>query len=103
MYCVAKINNVISCAVHAQRIKVFVFAHANNRVSNGSRLMLKTLVMGVVWTCSLTFYINYVMILDNRGIKHDFPFINIRKVPREVFKTEGEVQFNSRLHLVVIK
>ena len=30
------------------------------------------------------------MILDNRGIKHDFPFINIRKVPREVFKTEGE-------------
>ena len=26
----------------------------------------------------------------NRGIKHDFPFINIRKVPREVLKTEGE-------------
>ena len=26
---------------------------------------------------------------DNRGIKHDFPFINIRKVPREVLKTEG--------------
>ena len=25
----------------------------------------------------------------NRGIKHDFPFINIRKVPREVLKTEG--------------
>ena len=24
-----------------------------------------------------------------RGIKHDFPFVNIRKVPREVFKTEG--------------
>ena len=24
------------------------------------------------------------------GIKHDFPFINIRKVPREVMKTEGE-------------
>ena len=24
------------------------------------------------------------------GIKHDFPFINIRKVPREVLKTEGE-------------
>ena len=22
------------------------------------------------------------------GIKHDFPFINIRKVPREVLKTE---------------
>ena len=25
-----------------------------------------------------------------RGIKHDFPFINIRKVPREVLKTEDE-------------
>ena len=25
----------------------------------------------------------------NRGIKHDFPFINIRKVPREVLKSEG--------------
>ena len=24
------------------------------------------------------------------GIKHDFPLINIRKVPREVLKTEGE-------------
>ena len=28
--------------------------------------------------------------LYNRGIKHDFSFINIRKVPREVLKTEGE-------------
>ena len=26
----------------------------------------------------------------NRRIKNDFPFINIRKVPREVLKTEGE-------------
>ena len=26
------------------------------------------------------------------GIKHDFPFINIRKVPREVLKTEGEAK-----------
>ena len=25
----------------------------------------------------------------DRGIKHDFPFINIRKVPREVLKTSG--------------
>ena len=25
-----------------------------------------------------------------RGIKHDFPFMNIRKVPREVLNTEGE-------------
>ena len=28
----------------------------------------------------------------NRRIKHDFPFINMRKVPREVLKTEGEVR-----------
>ena len=28
----------------------------------------------------------------NRGIKHDLPFINIRKVPREVLKTEGEAR-----------
>ena len=25
--------------------------------------------------------------LLNRGVKHGFPFINIRKVPREVFST----------------
>ena len=30
--------------------------------------------------------------LINRGIKHDFPIINIRKVPREVLKTEGEAR-----------
>ena len=28
----------------------------------------------------------------NRGIKNDFPFINICKVPREVLKTEGEAR-----------
>ena len=27
-----------------------------------------------------------------RGIKLDFPFINIRKIPREVLKTEGEAR-----------
>ena len=27
-----------------------------------------------------------------RGIKHDFPFINTCKVPREVLKTEGEAR-----------
>ena len=26
----------------------------------------------------------------NRGIKHDFLFINIRKVPKELLKTEGD-------------
>ena len=30
--------------------------------------------------------------INIRGIKHDFPFINICKVPREVLKTEGEAQ-----------
>ena len=29
---------------------------------------------------------------DNRGIKNDFLFINNRKVPREVLKTEGEAR-----------
>ena len=28
----------------------------------------------------------------NRGIKHDFPFIYIRKMLREVLKTEGEAR-----------
>ena len=32
------------------------------------------------------------IMIVNRGIKHDFPFINIRKVPREVLKTEGEAR-----------
>ena len=32
-----------------------------------------------------------------RGIKQDFPFINIRKVPREVLKTEGETRGTLRM------
>ena len=28
----------------------------------------------------------------NKGIKHDFPFINIRKVLREELKTEGKAR-----------
>ena len=31
-------------------------------------------------------------LLTNIGIKHDFPFINIRKVPREALKTKGEAR-----------
>ena len=27
-----------------------------------------------------------------RGIKHDFPFISIRKVPREMLKTKGKAR-----------
>ena len=34
------------------------------------------------------------------GIKHDFPFINIRKVLREGLKTEGEA-LNLRLYSVI--
>ena len=37
------------------------------------------------------YYISIRRIFIIIGIKHDFPFINIRKVPREVLKTEGEV------------
>ena len=32
--------------------------------------------------------------VSNRGIKHDFPFINICKVLREVLKTEGVANVN---------
>ena len=31
-------------------------------------------------------------LLYNIGIKHNFPFINIRKVPREVLKIEGKAR-----------
>ena len=44
---------------------------------------------------SLNFFINDAFLKQgdfNRGIKHDFPFINIR--PWEVLKTEGETVFN---------
>ena len=34
----------------------------------------------------------FVQVNFNRGIKHDFPFINIRKVPRVVLKTEDEAR-----------
>ena len=34
----------------------------------------------------------FLRIVFNRGIKHDFPFINIRNIPREVLKTEGEAR-----------
>ena len=36
---------------------------------------------------------------NNRRIKHDFPFNNIRKVPREVLKTEGEAQGTLRMFM----
>ena len=42
-----------------------------------------------IYTFSAPLYNVYIE-SANRGIKHDFPFINIRKVPREVLKTEGE-------------
>ena len=34
-------------------------------------------------------FFNLFKVSSTIGIKHDFPFINIRKVPREVLKTEG--------------
>ena len=34
---------------------------------------------------------------SNIGIKHDFSFINIRKVPRAVLKTEGVARGFQRL------
>ena len=40
----------------------------------------------------VNFWGRMLEINNARGIKHDFPFINICKVPREVLKTEGEAQ-----------
>ena len=37
--------------------------------------------------CYKVLIVNYVF---NIGIKHDFPFINMHKVPREALKTEGK-------------
>ena len=37
-----------------------------------------------------------VIKVRNRGIKHDFTFINICKVPREVLKTKGEGSVENR-------
>ena len=34
----------------------------------------------------------HAWVLHIRGIKHEFPFISICKVPREVLKTEGEAE-----------
>ena len=42
------------------------------------------------YPCSRQFY--YIKVGCHRGIKHDFPFINICKVPREVLKTEGDAR-----------
>ena len=44
----------------------------------------------VVWPV-LVIVLLYASVII-RGIKHDFPFINIRKVPREVLNTEGVAQ-----------
>ena len=59
----AKTKALISFAVTAKLICVFVFAYANIRFSH---------------------------VAAHIGIKHVFPCINIRRVPREVLKTEGE-------------
>ena len=41
---------------------------------------------------NLNFFSLVYFFFKNRGIKHDFLFINIRMVPREVLKTEGEAR-----------
>ena len=46
-----------------------------------------------VWRCFRDDCLDFTFLFRiNRGIKHDFPFVNIRKVPREVLKTEGEAR-----------
>ena len=41
----------------------------------------------LLFSDSVHHQISYFGFTANRGIKHDFPFINIRKVPRAVLKT----------------
>ena len=41
--------------------------------------------MGILW-------LRAIPSASNRGIKLDFPFVNICKVPREVLKTEGKAR-----------
>ena len=43
-----------------------------------------------------------LQIRKHGGIKHNFPFITIRKVPRELLKTEGEVFNTSRGTLQIL-
>ena len=57
-----------------------------------NRVINYLLNLFILYFCSL-FTIHYkIRPLFTRGIKHDFPFINICKVPREVLKTEGEAR-----------
>ena len=54
--------------------------------------------LAIFYSCTAQFVLDLVgnpedrFSHDIRGIKHDFPFINIRKVPREVLKIEGEAR-----------
>ena len=59
-----------------------------------SESLLGAQVILLVLSCSGSYSICSCYCICNIGIKHDFPFINIRKVPREVLKTEG---FNTSL------
>ena len=66
--------------------------------SHRSNLTLKCVSLNVYLRPKLTLHFSELNILVlikhfkyfSRGIKHNFLFINIRKVPREVLNTEGE-------------
>ena len=46
----------------------------------------------------LIFFCSLIKINANKGIKHDFPFIKIRKVPREVWKPRAlQMLMNDRI------
>ena len=60
-----------------------------------SKFEKKSTVLGVLELSQMKMnleimYMNFLCL--NRGIKHDFPFINICKIPREMLKTEGEAR-----------
>ena len=59
-----------------------------DRFSHNEAQLLLTMSKQYFCCGFLFIVINSISVI--RGIKHDFPFINIPKVPREVLKTEGE-------------
>ena len=83
----------------SQHDRKIVYRHVKNQSTNqpticGDVAKTKVLIslifviVNLVWQSKTLF----LAIENNRGIKHDFPFINICNVPREVLKSESEAR-----------
>ena len=82
--------------------------HPNDKMGKSSQQMWVNLIFETKKTCypvrlklltfdyhvtnSIAWLFHGFLADSNIGIKNDFPFINIRKVRREVLKTEGEAR-----------